>query len=462
VIIATYNRPRVLAAAVDSVLQQTYDDWELIVVGDACDSDTGELIASYRDPRLRYLNLPVNYGEQSGPNNLGIAEARGRYIAFLNHDDMWFPDHLAACTGWLEANQADIVLARSAIVRPARTAAGDAQPSHAWRCTVIGSGTEGRYDPAFTIALASSQLARRTVVDRIGGWRPAAECYAESSQEWLFRAWRAGLQLATMPHLTVLMIQSGERPNSYVDAGLNEHDELRNWLADADNLRLMLLQNANEAGRPGPVEYQRRLDLIEQGLSPHEKLFEDRGYGRGDYIQHLRSTRGLSPIPPRERDVDQLQQLYRQRLTGYELGTTLRFGALGRAHRAKTTGWSYPEEWGTWSNGTSAQLSVHLAKPTVEPLVLEAEVMGFAPDGPLTVGVAINEQPVTEWEFTGPQTLALRSVALPVAATADADAVTVTLSIQRPRSPRSCGASEDDRLLGIGLASLALREATPD
>lgn len=458
-IIATYNRPQVLAAAVESVLRQTYDDWELIVVGDGCDADTGDHIASYRDPRLRYLNLPINFGEQSGPNNLGIAEARGRYVAFLNHDDMWFPDHLEACTGWLEATQADIVLARSAIVRPSETTAGNPPPSHAWRCTVIGSGTDGHYDPAFTIALASSQLARRTVIDRIGGWRPAAECYAESSQDWLFRAWRAGLRLATMPHLTVLMIQSGERLNSYIDPGPIEHNEFRTRMADPDNLRCLLLQIADEAGRPHPEEYQRRLDLIEQGHSPHEKLYEDLGYGRGDYIQHLRSTRGLSSLPPRERNVEQLQQLYRERLSGYELGTTLTFSAGGSGHRVKTKGWSHPEDWGTWSNGTPAQLSIRLAKATAEPLVLDAEVMGFAPDESLAVDVHVNEQPVAEWEFTGPQTIVLRSVALPVEATAETDEVTVTFSIQRPRSPRSCGVSEDDRLLGIGVVSVALREA---
>ena len=118
IVLATYNRPAVLAFAIRSVLAQDFADWELIVVGDRCSEATGVLAGSFADPRIRYVNLALNYGEQSGPNNVGIARARGRTIAFLNHDDCWFPDHLRAAMDWLEASGADAVIARSATVVP--------------------------------------------------------------------------------------------------------------------------------------------------------------------------------------------------------------------------------------------------------------------------------------------------------------------------------------------------------
>jgi glycosyltransferase involved in cell wall biosynthesis len=90
VVTATYNRSNVLRYAVESVLAQSFRDWEIIVIGDACTDDTAAVVASYEDSRIRFTNLERNFGEQSGPNNAGFAISRGRYIAYLNHDDLWF------------------------------------------------------------------------------------------------------------------------------------------------------------------------------------------------------------------------------------------------------------------------------------------------------------------------------------------------------------------------------------
>ena len=75
VVIATYNRSRALGHAIESVLRQTFTDWELIVVGDACTDDTAEVVARYAgaDPRVRFVNLERHWGEQSAPNNVGRA-----------------------------------------------------------------------------------------------------------------------------------------------------------------------------------------------------------------------------------------------------------------------------------------------------------------------------------------------------------------------------------------------------
>ncbi len=94
VLTATYNRSNVLRFAVESVRRQTLSDWEMWVVGDACTDDTADMIREIGDPRIRFVNLPHNAGDQSGPNNEAVRLARGRFLAYLNHDDLWFPDHL--------------------------------------------------------------------------------------------------------------------------------------------------------------------------------------------------------------------------------------------------------------------------------------------------------------------------------------------------------------------------------
>jgi len=94
IITATYNRPEVLRWAIECVRAQTYTDWEHIIVGDACAADTEALVRGVGDSRLRFFNRETNAGEQSGPNNDGLALATGDLVAYLNHDDLWLPDHL--------------------------------------------------------------------------------------------------------------------------------------------------------------------------------------------------------------------------------------------------------------------------------------------------------------------------------------------------------------------------------
>ena len=98
VITPTYNRAEYLGKAIDSVLGQTYQDLELIIVDDnKPDSEarkaTEAVISKYDDPRIRYIQNPKNMGG-AATRNVGIFEAKGEYIAFLDDDDMYLPDRL--------------------------------------------------------------------------------------------------------------------------------------------------------------------------------------------------------------------------------------------------------------------------------------------------------------------------------------------------------------------------------
>ena len=93
VIIPTFNCGRFLTVAIQSVLDQTYQDWELIVVDDGSVDDTREVVAAFQDPRIRYV-----YQENRGAPaalNAGVLLASGEYIAFLGADDRFLPEKLA-------------------------------------------------------------------------------------------------------------------------------------------------------------------------------------------------------------------------------------------------------------------------------------------------------------------------------------------------------------------------------
>jgi GT2 family glycosyltransferase len=94
VVLPTYNRRATLGRAIDSVLTQTMEDLELLVVDDGSSDGTKTLVRGLEDTRVRFLRLPGNHGAPYARNR-GIEAARGRYIAFQDSDDQWSPELLA-------------------------------------------------------------------------------------------------------------------------------------------------------------------------------------------------------------------------------------------------------------------------------------------------------------------------------------------------------------------------------
>lgn len=95
VIMPAYNAQAFINEAIDSVLCQTFEDWELIVVDDCSIDETARQVLSYADGRIRYLKNTVNLGV-ARTRNRAIDAALGEYVAFLDSDDAWLPHKLAA------------------------------------------------------------------------------------------------------------------------------------------------------------------------------------------------------------------------------------------------------------------------------------------------------------------------------------------------------------------------------
>ena len=100
IILPTYNRAYLLPKAIESVLSQTFVDWELIIVDDGSTDNTKELIEAYSNERIRYI-YQINQ-ERSAARNKGIENATGEYICFLDSDDYFLPEKLETIFSFIQ------------------------------------------------------------------------------------------------------------------------------------------------------------------------------------------------------------------------------------------------------------------------------------------------------------------------------------------------------------------------
>ena len=103
VIMPTYNRARFIKDAIKSVLNQSFKDFELIIINDGSTDATEKIILKFKDPRIIYIKKKKNKGLPSA-RNLGISRARGRYISYLDDDDIYYPRHLKRLSDFLDTH----------------------------------------------------------------------------------------------------------------------------------------------------------------------------------------------------------------------------------------------------------------------------------------------------------------------------------------------------------------------
>lgn len=294
IVTATYNRSNVLRHAIASVLRQSFTDWEMLVVSDGCTDDTAAVVASFGDPRLRFVHLARNHGEQSAPNNEGARLATGTWLAYLNHDDLWFSDHLQTLHAAITDGQADLVYALSA------------QPNPNGSTRLWGYSPGGSYAPWHGVP-ASVWLMRRTLLERVGPWTSARQLWNSPSQDWLRRAHAAGARLQPVSKLTVVQISSGNRRGSYSNRDEHEHLVASRALEQEQAYREALLTAIAQDASPlrtalQPLVHVRRglsalfwRACVAAGIPPASAVHVLRYGRRGGFIRHLRRTRGLTP-----------------------------------------------------------------------------------------------------------------------------------------------------------------------
>ena len=91
-----YNSQQTILQTIESVIKQTYPNWEMLIVDDCSTDGTADIVKRYEniDSRIKYFKTELNSGSPSLPRNIGIDNAQGKYIAFLDADDIWLPNKL--------------------------------------------------------------------------------------------------------------------------------------------------------------------------------------------------------------------------------------------------------------------------------------------------------------------------------------------------------------------------------
>jgi O-antigen biosynthesis protein len=222
-VIPIYDRTSVLQTAINSALGQSLQVFEVILVTDGSPPSTLAVVELYRsDPRVRIFNYPVSSGNAVRGRNKGILEARGRYIAFLDSDDVAAPDRLEVCLPILESGQADVIYG-------------------GWRAILDGTReinelTHGQevYSPDCDLALLeqicvpcqSTVMVRREALLRTGLLKPKMQ-YREDHELWTRLAYHGAIFKSVPRVLADLRLHSGNNELKFKDNDAHWKEVLR-------------------------------------------------------------------------------------------------------------------------------------------------------------------------------------------------------------------------------------------
>jgi len=191
VVIPTYNRGHLLALAVQSVLAQTFDSFEIVVSNGGSTDNTREVVEGFDDPRIKYfeskerLAIGDNYQK-------GLDEATGEYITFLSDDDAYVPTLLEQAKQIIDSRKAEIVVyeycryyhsetddfgmtipANSLLIDDSDSTVTEFSRDEALLQILISSGLkEGARDPHFTVPYLSNAVYHRSIFDKLKNKRP--------------------------------------------------------------------------------------------------------------------------------------------------------------------------------------------------------------------------------------------------------------------------------------------------
>lgn len=181
VVVPTYNAARYIRETLDSVLDQSYPEWELIVIDDGSTDDSPRIAREYlRDGRVRVVSQP-NAGVAESRNR-GLSLSQGEYVAFPDADDVWLPGNLEAKLAYLRAHP-ECALALSDVVEIDAASRPTGQIHLAGSGWVLEQQLLWKGDPM--PALPSNAVIRRSALDDVGGFDPKLSTAAD--QDLKFR-----------------------------------------------------------------------------------------------------------------------------------------------------------------------------------------------------------------------------------------------------------------------------------
>jgi glycosyltransferase involved in cell wall biosynthesis len=198
IIIPAYNAADLIGDALDSIAQQTYPNWQVVVTEDGTHDGTEQILDTFGQQvghaRVDYWRNPVNQGV-SATRNHSMARATGQYLAFLDHDDLWKPDHLERLITRLEETGADFAYAPADFFHSETRAILGV---HGPRPVELESFPDSLFDRCY-IPVAGAVI-RREAANRIGGFD--SRCQPTEDLDYWLRCIEAGLRIEYIPEVT--------------------------------------------------------------------------------------------------------------------------------------------------------------------------------------------------------------------------------------------------------------------
>ncbi len=268
VITATWNRSRHIVPTIRSVLAQRFTDFEYLIIGDCCTDDTEEIVKPFLSDRVRWLSTSQRWMGQSGPNNVGIENARGKYIAYIGHDDIWGPEHLRRHFDVLSrADQPDFSVAACM-----NYGSPGADMNH-----VTALDPQAGLDENFFF-VPTAIAHRRAVTDRIGPWKHANDSDRFVDVEFEARAQQAGMKFVRNGALTAFKFTAGSRYLSYLDPDSHE--------------QVAFLDRMQAPGSPATLAAEIAFCAQNGRSYPSQPIFGD-GWEKGESARRARAMKGM-------------------------------------------------------------------------------------------------------------------------------------------------------------------------
>lgn len=201
VLMAVYNGGAYLRFSLESILNQTFKNFELLIINDASTDDSLKIIRSYGDPRVIVHSNAVNLG-QTKSLNVGLRLARGKYVARMDADDLVFPQWLEELSNFLERNpEVAVVSAKAAVIKGRSGIVSVLNTPTEWPQMILKSLT---FSPINHVG----SVGRRNIFLEMGGYD---ECYHVPADFHLWsRLIRQGYRLALVPRILVAIRFHGE------------------------------------------------------------------------------------------------------------------------------------------------------------------------------------------------------------------------------------------------------------
>lgn len=209
IVTAAYNAASTLAETIESVLAQSYHDWELVVVDDGSTDDTRAIAERYAevDARVRVLSQP-NAGTASA-RNAGVAASRGGWLCILDADDLLSPAFLEKTLAFAAEHPGFDVYSAGAELLLRDGSRAPLLPGREWRAVRSASPEEQMWESL----VPGTSLMRRSVFDRAGGYR---EVYSEDYDFWLRALILGARQIYNPEPLWVYRRQEGSKTTALV------------------------------------------------------------------------------------------------------------------------------------------------------------------------------------------------------------------------------------------------------